>query len=777
MKVKLFFFLLITFPIFSYSQQPTRNQLFKLYYEANIAANAGNIDSAIVKYQEIINLTPRYADPYLKAAQLCEKHADNDSKWLETAIVMYRLYLNLELDDTKTNEAVSKLRYLEDKMSISHFDEKLLADQSDIEEYAPGINDNTEESSSDIEDDFSDDDNNVEEFNSNIENDSIQDNITGNLSDTEWNNTEKISDLTVNNTNHDSTFQSQKNNIQYTSESSLIDNKGTENNINKNSSATIADSPFVNPYSVEIIPENTLDSHAMKELDLNALCGRWVSLSRMSNGREAWIIDISILHNELRITLNNNSGILHLPQWQQSLIGERSSLQSCANNHNIITSRPDITMGTMSMFNYLQSRVANGAIDENGSISFTYGIDLVYTPTAGKYDIARTGLGMLSGVLEGLTGLSGLSNITDNAINNMEASDTEINYTGEINFIMNLSEGFMTGSCKELLNETSTRGSHEKKNRVFPVEFCKVGRYYAGYQGNPFIKTKDDIKQEKEILKKLKKSDDISENKYLLGILYAYNYGEKELFEVPKYSKKSIKLLKSAAKDGNSNALAFLADYFFKLSLGEKTDQLPQVPISSSWNTAMVNASMPPKNVRKSSLKYAEEYLSQLKEIDPARALVIEAEYKINKSYDIDAAINLFQKAASLGNSTAMNRIGEILLYEYNDLDGAINYFSQAANLNNPNAMLNIALLYRDGKGIQQDAALYITWTLRAYKNGNLAALDELANAYAKGIGVKQDYEQSIKYIDLKRKINYDLYSYMVKKAELDKMTNHETHN
>lgn len=775
MKVKLFFLLLITCPIFSYSQQPTRNQLFTLYYEANLAANSGNIDSAITKYQEIINLTPRYSDPYLKAAQLCEEHIDKDPKWLETAIVMYRLYLNLELDDTKTNEAAIKLRSLEDKMSISHFDEKLLADKGDIEEYAPGINDNTEESSLETEEDFLD--NNTEEPISNIESNSINDNITEeSSSDIEWNNTEEVSDLTINNTNDSLASQSQEY-IQYPSEPSVIDNEGTENNINRNSLTTITDSPFVNPYAVEIIPENTLDSHAMKELDLNALCGRWVSLSRMSNGREAWIIDISILHNELRITLNNNSGILNLPQWQQSLLGERSSLLSCANNHSIITTRPDITMGTMKMFNYLQSRVANGAIDENGSISFTYGIDLVYTPTAGKYDIARTGLGILSGLFEGLTGISGLSNITDNAINNMEASDTEINYTGEINFIMNLNEGFMTGSCKELLNETSTKGSHEKKNRVFPVELCKVNRYYAGYQGNPFVKTKEDIKREKDILKKLKKADNYSENKYLLGILYAYNYGEKEIFEVPKYSKKSIKLLKSAAKDGNANALAFLSDYFFKLSLGEKTDQLPQVSISSSLGAVLINASMPPKNVRKSSLKYAEKYLSQLKEIDPARALVIEAEYKINKSHDIDAAINLFQKAASLGNSTAMNRIGEILLYEYNDLDGAINYFSQAANLNNPNAMLNIALLYRDGKGIQQDAALYITWTLRAYKNGNLAALDELANAYAKGIGVKQDYEQSIKYIDLKRKINYDIYSYMVKKAELDNTTSHETHN
>lgn len=776
MKVKLFFLLLITCPIFSYSQQPTRNQLFTLYYEANLAANSGNIDSAITKYQEIINLTPRYSDPYLKAAQLCEEHIDKDPKWLETAIVMYRLYLNLELDDTKTNEAAIKLRSLEDKMSISHFDEKLLADKGDIEEYAPGINDNTEESSLETEEDFLDN-NNTEEPISNIESNSINDNITEeSSSDIEWNNTEEVSDLTINNTNDSLASQSQEY-IQYPSEPSVIDNEGTENNINRNSLTTITDSPFVNPYAVEIIPENTLDSHAMKELDLNALCGRWVSLSRMSNGREAWIIDISILHNELRITLNNNSGILNLPQWQQSLLGERSSLLSCANNHSIITTRPDITMGTMKMFNYLQSRVANGAIDENGSISFTYGIDLVYTPTAGKYDIARTGLGILSGLFEGLTGISGLSNITDNAINNMEASDTEINYTGEINFIMNLNEGFMTGSCKELLNEASTKGSHEKKNRVFPVELCKVNRYYAGYQGNPFVKTKEDIKREKDILKKLKKADNYSENKYLLGILYAYNYGEKEIFEVPKYSKKSIKLLKSAAKERNANALAFLSDYFFKLSLGEKTDQLPQVSISSSLGAVLINASMPPKNVRKSSLKYAEKYLSQLKEIDPARALVIEAEYKINKSHDIDAAINLFQKAASLGNSTAMNRIGEILLYEYNDLDGAINYFSQAANLNNPNAMLNIALLYRDGKGIQQDAALYITWTLRAYKNGNLAALDELANAYAKGIGVKQDYEQSIKYIDLKRKINYDIYSYMVKKAELDNTTSHETHN
>ena len=83
--------------------------------------------------------------------------------------------------------------------------------------------------------------------------------------------------------------------------------------------------------------------------------------------------------------------------------------------------------------------------------------------------------------------------------------------------------------------------------------------------------------------------------------------------------------------------------------------------------------------------------------------------------------------------------------------------------------MLNMALLYRDGKGVSQDVAQYITWLLRSYEYGNLNALDELSNAYTKGIGVSQDYNQALRYIDLKQDIAHDRYSYLLKMAEIEK--------
>ena len=159
----------------------------------------------------------------------------------------------------------------------------------------------------------------------------------------------------------------------------------------------------------------------------------------------------------------------------------------------------------------------------------------------------------------------------------------------------------------------------------------------------------------------------------------------------------------------------------------------------------------------------------KLQAIAPTKAKVIEAEYKINKNRDIDAALYLFKEAAQMGDACAMNRTGEILLFEYNKTTEAFEWFSKASDLNEPNAMLNMALLYRDGKGVSQDVAQYITWLLRSYEYGNLNALDELSNAYTKGIGVSQDYNQALRYIDLKQDIAHDRYSYLLKMAEIEK--------
>lgn len=725
MKAKLFLLGIILFPLFSFSQQPTRNELLRLYYQANLAANNGQIDSAIVKYQTIINLVPRYADPYLKVAQLCEKHADENTEWLGTAITMYRLYLNLELDDTKSAEATIHLRALEDKMAVPHFDEELANNQGSMEDYAPGIS----------------------------EPDKIVEPLPA-IPETAQTTTSPT--------------------IQPQTEEVLPQTEDAYKHILLESAAKVSENAlFINPYTIEIIPENTLASHELKQPDLEKLCGRWVSLSRMSDGREAWIIDIEKQPTELRITLNPNSGIFNLPQWQQSFLKGRSSLLSLANDFSIVTTRPDITMGTMKMFDNLQSKITTGQINNAGFLSFKYGIDLTYTPTSDKYEWAKSGIQFLGSLIGGLTGLNILNtlitNVANSLINKTETSDTNINYVGSIEFTLKPSSGFMLGSCKEFLAESLAKGPHELKNRIFESEFCKVDTHYPGYSGNYSTKTEDVVAREKAIIEQLSKAEQTPENKYLLGMLYAYNYGKDEFAEAPQYSKDAMQALQSAAEGGNVDALSFLTNYFFCLSLGDKLDNLPQSYGSSSMDILMANATLPPKNVRKASLQYAQQYLVKLQAIAPAKAKIIEAEYKINKSRDIDAALYLFKEAAQMGDACAMNRTGEILLFEYNKTTEAFEWFSKASDLNEPNAMLNMALLYRDGKGVSQDVAQYITWLLRSYEYGNLNALDELSNAYTKGIGVSQDYNQALRYIDLKQDIAHDRYSYLLKMAEIEK--------
>lgn len=729
MKAKLFLLGLILFPFFSFAQQPTRNELLMLYYQANLAANNGQIDSALVKYQTIINLVPRYADPYLKAAQLCEKYADSDPKWLETAIAMYRLYLNLELDDTRSAQATLHLRNLEDKLSLPHFDEELTNNQGTMEDYAPGIE----------EPDLI-----------------LAPTPTPTPAPTPT--PTPSTDLEPKSPTPPAVQTPAKNSYENILSESAA--KATENRL------------FINPYTIEIVPDNTPGSHALAQPDLKKLCGRWVSFSRMSDGREAWIIDIEEQQGELRVTLSPNSGIFNLPQWQQTFLKGRSSLLSLANDFSMVTTRPDITLGTMKMFDNLQSKVTIGHVDEKAGIfSFKYNINLTYTPTANKYDWAKSGIQFLGSLIGGLTGLNILNTLITSVANNLidktKSSDTNINYTGSIAFSLKPSSGFMTGSCKESLTESQTSGSQEKKNRIFETEFCKVDSYYPGYSGNYTTKTEDVIAREKAILEQLKEAEETPENQYLLGMLYAYNYGEKEFFESPQYSKKAMQSLQNAAAQGNIEALSFLSNYFFCLSLGDKLDELPQSYGSSSMDIIMANASLPPKNVRKSALQYAQKYLTKLQQIAPARAKVIEAEYKINKNRDIDAALYLFKEAAQQGDATAMNRTGELLLFDYNKPQEAFEWFSNAVRQNEPNAMLNIARLYRDGKGVEQDVSQYITWAQQAYKYGNLEALDELSDAYTKGIGVTQDYNQALRYIDLKQEIAHDRYAYLLKMNEI----------
>ena len=98
--------------------QVTRGQVLRLFVQANTFRNKGNNEKAIETYREIATLAPRFPDTYLRMAEIYE-----EAKNYESAIVMYRKYINLEMDDAKVKEPSMKLKALEAQLGMGHYED------------------------------------------------------------------------------------------------------------------------------------------------------------------------------------------------------------------------------------------------------------------------------------------------------------------------------------------------------------------------------------------------------------------------------------------------------------------------------------------------------------------------------------------------------------------------------------------------------------------------------------------------------------------------------
>lgn len=82
-----------------HGQQPTREQLLKLFYKANLAQKENDQQTAIAVYKEILKLSPRLPEPYLQLGNLYSKSVE-DIDALKKACVCYSTYLKLKPETT-----------------------------------------------------------------------------------------------------------------------------------------------------------------------------------------------------------------------------------------------------------------------------------------------------------------------------------------------------------------------------------------------------------------------------------------------------------------------------------------------------------------------------------------------------------------------------------------------------------------------------------------------------------------------------------------------------
>jgi TPR repeat protein len=676
---------------------PTRNQLLQLYHQASVAKKQNNFELAIEKYAEIIKLVPQLPEPYLYIAEMYDANsAGGKVEDIEMAIFFYRKYIDTQLDDTKIVQAQARLRQLEAEINVSHFDDYLKKDAVEVKM--------------------------------------------------------KFSDLETDNTNEEPEFETVSKIESLPDGSFSIVRPGVDNvivksqlSINESNLPETTKEPVVILNSTSnkrqlLYPLEINPMRAMKniwepvKITPNSLSGRWVSSSRMPNNREAWILDIDCQYGETTITLNPNSGVMSLPLWEKNLFNkmfERKSMLNIAEKSSIITSSDDISSETMRMMSDISLRSVSGTF-KNDTLKFKYDIDLKYDAVKGKYDWLRSCGAGLSTLLStfGTSGafLGGIVNkLAIGIAEKAELKDTPIKYNAEIGFkLLNTQDG-MVGLGTELLIEAVDKTSIEKKNRRFKTVFYKVKDDYAGYNVVEYDeKSSFELENERTLMNVVKKDakNNVS-SMCLLAMLYDYSIGEKKIKD---NVEKTYKQMLKAAKAGSIDAAAYVIKASYDMSLDDERS----------------------KAERKKSLEVAEEWSKKLSETSPAIVKCAQAKYAIDSKCDYDRAMALYKDAAELmENGYIYNKLGELCIEAYGDTDSAIGYFNDAIELGDNDAMRNMARLYRDGLGFNQDVEEYILWTVKAYENGNIEAINDLADIYFKGIGVEQSYSKGIKYAEV----------------------------
>jgi len=68
----------------------------------------------------------------------------------------------------------------------------------------------------------------------------------------------------------------------------------------------------------------------------------------------------------------------------------------------------------------------------------------------------------------------------------------------------------------------------------------------------------------------------------------------------------------------------------------------------------------------------------------------------------------------------------------------------KAAKSGDSNGQVNLAFLYKEGKGVSQNDKESVKWYLEAAKQENPHAQNNLASMYSKGRGVAQSYDEAI---------------------------------
>jgi len=108
--------------------------------------------------------------------------------------------------------------------------------------------------------------------------------------------------------------------------------------------------------------------------------------------------------------------------------------------------------------------------------------------------------------------------------------------------------------------------------------------------------------------------------------------------------------------------------------------------------------------------------------------------------------LTLWLALLSSGAAWAQNYDAGVQKYKNKDYHGALREFRPLANRGDSWAQNYLGIMYKNGYGVQRDAAEAVKWYRKAAEQGNAAAQTNLGVMYEEGLGIGKNYAEAVKW-------------------------------
>lgn len=691
------------------SAQMTRGQMLKKFYQITTLHNSGRDADAVSICEEIIAAYPSYPDTYLRLAEIYDSEEES-----ELALLMYRKYVSLEMDDDKVAECSHRLNELEKKFGLSHFEDM---EVDFMKKNGAKVSSTSRESSVVQRNTVQPDDVSFE---------SLFDisSIVSSASDE----SEFLSELQQDDdmpipSDRLSSVSSELFSDSYQSEDpipeetmKMIDFMFTSSASKVEKSADACSEPFRfisgngTMSGIGVVPSNSGLKHISKFSSPESVCGRWSSsLYNDEDGLEFLLFDINLVGGELFLSFDGSCGLFREHR--------NNILKTSWNRIKSIWSTEGADYDARSI------------IDGMNKVDYSENHMSVVCQLKSHNRINVVNMG--KNLLDNLSAFVPLGNIVNrlggSLINSVNKDRSNATVQTEIELEIDcLTEDLY--SCEFFVRE-NVKNSESSRSTLLENKSFYLYRMTEGYTSFSMPENNRNTPEIRALYRKLEtESERQSSLLFPLAIMSYCKAGIGEFTGDVQALSRTVSQMQKLSDEGCLRASAWLVPVYYNLSMDENH--------------------YPLRLQRKKFREQEEKLLERMLTAGVPVAYGLKGDIIAGGYTDTEKSLSYYSDGMKYGDAHSFYRMG--VIYREGQLVNqdyvkSLEYLRKAMEMEYADAFLLTAQAYRYGYGVEQDYSKYFSYLSMAVEAGSQDALKELSDALMIGIGVERNIGKAVK--------------------------------